>query len=196
MRAMMVVASVLTLLTASARPDDMVAVSGSSVQYHAKITSSVADKKYEMKLTGAALRKKAFFNVYAVGSYVQSDFAGDSPEDLAKADTMKQLHLVMERDVDGKDMAKAFQEAVRNNYPNEFGDEIKKLTDIMQAHDVRKGDHVWITHIPGYGIHINLVGKKAEHIAGVNFGKAVWDIYLGPKNVGEAVKTGLVSRIK
>ena len=196
MRIVFILASAFMMLAASARADDMIAVSGSSVQYHAKITSTVADKKYEMKLTGAALRKKAFFSVYAVGSYVQNDFAGDSAEDLAKADTMKQLHLVMERDVDGKDMAKAFQEAVRANYPNEFTDEIKKLRDIMQAHNARKGDHVWITHIPGYGIHINLVGKKAEHIAGVNFGKAVWEIYLGPKNVGEAVKNGLVSRIK
>jgi hypothetical protein len=179
----------------AAHAQDTVGVSGSSVEYPVSREAKIGDKKYQVKLTGTAMRKRAIFNVYTIGSYVGKDFAGRSAEELAKADTIKQLHLVMERNVSGKDMAKAFHEAIRNNYPNEFAEELKKLTSIMDPQDADKGDVVWITHVPGYGIHVNLVGKTSEFIAGVKFAKAVWDIYLGPKNVGESVKKGLTSRL-
>ena len=65
----------------------------------------------------------------------------------------------------------------------------------MQAQNIGKGDVCWITHIPGYGLHVNLVGKRSEFIKNVKFANAVWNIYLGPKNVGESVKKALTSRL-
>lgn len=174
---------------------DTVGVNGSNVQYPVEKTATLGDKNFKQKLTGAAMRKKAFVNVYTVGSYISHDFAGKTPDDLAGADVIKQLHLVMERDVAGGDMARAFETAIRANYPKEYDEELKKLTAMIASHDVNKGDQVWITNIPGYGLHINLVGKKQEFIPGVKFSKAVWEIYLGNKNIGEAVKKALVSRL-
>ena len=78
---------------------------------------------------------------------------------------------------------------------DDFADELDKLTALIKAYDVEKGDQVWISYYPGYGLNVNLVGKRAEFIKGTKFGKAVWDIYLGPKNVGENVKKALVSRL-
>jgi Chalcone isomerase-like len=196
MRFVFVLSASLVAVTASlVQAQEKVGVSGSSFEFDVAREAKVGDKKYSLKLTGAAMRKKAIFKVYAIGSYVEKDFAGRSAEDLAKVDVIKQLHLVMERNVDGADMAKAFQEAISNNYPSQFTDEVKKLVTIMEAQTADKGDHVWITHVPGYGIHVNLPGKTSEFIAGVKFAKAVWDIYLGPKNVGESVKKGLTSRL-
>jgi hypothetical protein len=144
---------------------------------------------------GAAMRKKAIFNVYTVGSYVRDDFQGKTAEDLAGTDTLKQLHLVIQRSISGEDMANAFRDAIRANYSDGFNDELEKLTALMKASDVEKGNEVWITNYPGYGLNINLVGKKSEFIKGTKFAKAVWDIYLGPKNVGDNVKKALVSRL-
>jgi len=174
---------------------ETIGVSGSSVEYPTHIEAAIGEKKAALKLTGAAMRKKVVFNVYTIGSYVQSDFQGKTPEELANADTLKQLHLVMQRDVAGKDMAKAFGDAIRANYGNEFAAEVDKFMALMRDQSADTGDQVWITHVPGYGLHVNLVGKKAEYIKGVKFGHAVWNIYLGPKNVGENVKKGLVSRL-
>jgi Chalcone isomerase-like len=197
MRLAFVLSASLAALTFSlVRAQEKVGVSGSSFEFDVAREAKVGDKKYSLKLTGAAMRKRAIIKVYAIGSYVDKDFAGRTAEELATVDTIKQLHLVMERNVDGADMAKAFQEAIKNNYPNQFTDEVKKLVTIMEAQSADKGDHVWITHVPGYGIHVNLPSKKtSEFIAGVKFAKAVWDIYLGPKNVGESVKKGLTSRL-
>lgn len=174
---------------------ETVGVNGSNVQYPTAKTATLGEKQYEQKLTGTAMRKKAFINVYTIGSYIVTEFKGTTPQDLAGADVVKQLHLVLERDVRGGDMANAFETAIRANYPKEFDEELKKLNAMIAAHDVVKGDQVWITNIPGYGLHINLVGKKQEFIPGVKFSKAVWEIYLGNKNVGEAVKKALVSRL-
>ncbi|MCX7700075.1 MAG: chalcone isomerase family protein [Gemmataceae bacterium] len=175
--------------------DDAVPVKGSNVKYPVAITATLGDQKYSQKLTGVAMRKKAFVDVYAIGSYVANDFKGKTPEELASADVIKQLHLVMERNVSGSDMAKAFETAIRANYGSEFDNDLAKLTGLIAQYDLNKGDQVWITHVPGYGLHFNLVGKRQEFIPGLKFAKAVWDIYLGPKNVGEAVKKGLTSRL-
>ena len=183
-------------LVGRAAAQDAVGVSGSGVLYPVTMKAEIGDKKVQTKLTGCGMRKKAgVINVYTIGSYVAADFKGGSPEDLANADVVKQLHLILQRNVDGRDMAEAFMTAVRANYPTEFGPELQKFTSIMQAQNVEKGDVVWITHIPGYGIHVNLVGKRSEFIKNPKFSKAVWDIYLGPKNVGEALKKGLTSRL-
>jgi hypothetical protein len=175
--------------------DETVGVSGSSVEYPTQVEAMIGDKRTSLKLTGAAMRKKLLFNVYTVGSYVQADFRGKTAEELAGADTLKQLHLVMQRDVSGKDMAKAFGDAIRANYANEFADEVDKFMALMRDQSADTDDHVWITHVPGFGLHVNLVGKKAEYIKSVKFAHAVWNIYLGPKNVGENVKKGLTSRL-
>jgi len=176
---------------------EFVGVSGSDAQYATEVVTSIGDKKATLKLTGTAMRKKAIFNVYAIGSYVQTEFRGRTADELAAADMVKQLHLIMQRGVSGKDMAKAFHDAIRANYPNgEFAEEMQKFMSLMKDQTADKGDEVWITHVPGFGLHVNLVGKRSEFIKGVKFGKAVWDIYLGPKNVGDAVKKGLISRLQ
>jgi len=179
----------------SAIAQETIGVAGSDVQYPTARQIKVGDKPMKLKLTGAGMRKKVIFNVYTVGCYIQDDFAGKSAEDLAGTDTFKQLHLVLQRSVAGEDKARAFRDAIRAIYGDEFTVEMDKLTALIKAHDVDKGDQVWITYHPGYGLNVNLVGKKDEFIKGTKFGKAVWDIYLGPKNVGENVKKALVSRL-
>lgn len=176
--------------------EETVGVSGSSVQYPVAIETKIGEKSVSQKLTGAAMRKRAIFNVYTIGSYVQTDFAGKSAEELAATDAFKQLHLVMQRSVSGADMAEAFRDAVRANYPgNQFAEEMDKFMGLMRAQNADKGDEVWITHVPGYGLHVNHAGKRSEYIKSVKFAKAVWDIYLGPKNIGEGIKKALTSRL-
>jgi Chalcone isomerase-like len=69
------------------------------------------------------------------------------------------------------------------------------LTELMKANPVARGDQVFLTHVPGVGMHVNLVGKKELLIRSVSFTRAVWEIYLGKSNLGDAIKKGLVSRL-
>ena len=45
------------------------------------------------------------------------------------------------------------------------------------------------------GLHVAMPGKVDFLIKNPKFSKAVWDVYLGKNNVGEAVKKGLTSRL-
>jgi hypothetical protein len=175
---------------------EMVGVPGSATQYPAEVEAQVGGKAVKLALTGTAMRTKLVVNVYALGSYVQKGARVHSAEELAAADCPKRLHLVMERTVDGKDMAEAFRSAVRLNYPEPaFGDEINQLVQFMRATTARKGEHIYLTHVPGIGLQVSAAGKADFLIKTPAFSKAVWDIYLGKKNLGEAIKKGLTSRL-
>jgi hypothetical protein len=187
---------VLGLVVPAGFADDLVRVDGSNTQYPAAVETKIGEKPVKLVLTGASLRKKYFFNVYTVGSYVQQGTAVRSPEELAAADVPKQLHLVMERELDGKTMADAFREAVRLNYPpGTFDQELDTLAAFLQATAVKKGDHVWLTHIPGVGFQGRLGDQKQLLIRNPRFSRAIWDIYLGRNNLGDAIKQGLISRL-
>jgi hypothetical protein len=174
---------------------EVVGVPGSSAQFATPIEASVGGKSVTLVLTGTALRTRAIFKVYAIGSYLQQGVAVRSAEELAAADCPKQLHLVMERDVAGKDLAKAFQEAIRLNYAEPaFARELQTLGELLQPASVKKGDRIVLTHVPQAGLQCQLVGKSEFMIKNVAFARAVWEIYLGKKNLGEEIKKGLVSR--
>ena len=142
-------------------------------------------------------RQKLFFNVYTLGSYVVEGAAVHTAEDVAGLDQPKQLHLVMERDVAGGDIAEAFSVAIRQNYPTpNFNEEVNRLVEVMREIEFKKGDNVYLTHQPGIGLRCQVIGKGDFTIENPDFSRAMWDIYLGKNNIGEGIKKGLVSRLK
>ena len=186
----------LGLCCLSALAAEMVGVSGSNAQFPTVIESKVGDKQVKLLLTGTALRKKFFFNVYAIGSYLQEGDPARTAEALAASNSAKQLHLMLERDVEGKDLVNALKEAIRKNYPDDaFATELTALAEFFQENTVKKGDNVRLTHIPEVGLHCALLGKNEVLIKNATFSRAIWDIYLGKNNLGEAIKQGLVSRL-
>src|SRR5262249_10152477 len=175
---------------------DLVDVPGSSTKYPSEVEATVGGRQVKMTLAGTAVRTKLFVNVYAIGSYVQAGAKVRSAEELAAVDCPRRLHLVMERTVDGKDMAEAFRAAIRMNYPEPaFNDEVTTLVQFIRSTSARKGDHILITHVPGIGLHCSMSTKADFLIRNVQFSRAVWDIYLGKKNLGEHLKKSLVSRL-
>jgi hypothetical protein len=175
---------------------ELVAVNGSSTRFATAIEGRIGDAPVTLVLTGRALRQKSVFNVYAVGSYVQQGAGVRTAEELAAIDRPKQLHLVMERDIPGEKMAEAFAEAIRLNYPAPaFLAELESFTRMLGSRTIQKGDQIRITHIPRVGVHCRVVGKGELLIRDLRFSRAVWDIYLGEKNLGESMKRGLVSRL-
>lgn len=181
---------------AGALAGDAVGVPGTSTRFAATTQTTIDGKPATLRLTGAALRQKFYFNVYAVASYVQEGAKAHTPEDLAAADCPKHLELVMERTVDGKEMAEAFRAAIRLNYPEPvFGAEVGDLVRFMGGQEARKGDHIVLTYVPGVGLRCDLAGRAEVLIKGAQFPRAVWDIYLGKNNLGEEIKKGLGSRL-
>ena len=185
--------AVTLLALSAAAAGDVVTVGGNA--YPTTIESNIGDQPVKLTLTGAAVRSKYFLTVYTVGSYVQEGVAVRTPEALSAADCPKQLLLILARDVAGADMAAATEQAIRANYPApQFTAEVKALREHFTRHDVKTADRVWLTHVPGVGLRITVEGKAEAVIRNPQFSRAVWDIYLGRHNLGDAIKKGLVSR--
>jgi hypothetical protein len=196
MRNRLLALAVIGLAAAATLASEVVGVDGSDATFVTPVVRKLNGKEVKLVLTGTAMRKKLFFNVYAMASYIQEGVRARSAEELAAANCFKQLHLVMQRSVDGATMAEAFQAAVRANYPAPaFEQELATLGEYMKNNPVSEGDQVFLTHLPGVGLHVNVVGKAEMMIKNAAFPRAVWDIYLGRNNLGDAIKKGLTSRL-
>ena len=191
----------VTLATTLALCLTSVASAGSGVsvgtaRYADTASVTMDGKPVNLTLTGAAMRVKLFVDVYAIGSYLQAGTTVHGAEELSAADVVKQLQLVMQRDVAGRDVAESFRAAIRANYPEPaFNTEVDTLVRMLREGTARRGEQILLTHLPGVGLQVNVSGKEPFVIKNAAFSKAVWDIYLGRYNVGDAVKRGLVSAL-
>src|SRR5688572_15728272 len=78
-------------------------VRGTSVTFDPAVYPTLNDRPVRLTLTGVGLRTRVGLSVYAVASYVQDGAAVRTAEDVAKADAVRLLHLVMERTVEPAD---------------------------------------------------------------------------------------------
>lgn len=175
---------------------ETVSLSGSGVRFSTTTEYLANAKSNKMTLTGVAMRSKFLVNVYAIASYVQEGVKPKSSDELINADIYKQLNLVMERQVDGREMAASFKASVLLNHKEEeFPEELTLLHDLFKEIKVVKGDQVKLTHLPGIGIHCQVVDKIEVTIKSVAFSKAIWEIYFGKNNLGDSIKKGLLSKL-
>ena len=173
---------------------ETVAAPESNVRFPARTEVSVAHRPVRLVLTGTAMRKAYGFNVYAVASYIQEGVAAKSAEQIVAADTVKMMHIVLERNLDGPTMFEGMRTGLRLNYPiGAFPAELGQLERTLKAQDLTRGQTVMLTSVPRVGLRCQAAGKDVT-IASPAFARAVWEIYLGRNNLGDAVKSGLTSR--
>lgn len=165
-------------------------------RFAAAITSQIGDRPVKLALTGTAMRTKYFLSVYAIGSYVQAGTRVRSAEELVGLDVPKQLHLIFERDIDPDTMARSFRQAIEMNHAAPaFAPELAELEAYFRASSIKQGDHLWLTSVPGVGLSCQTAGKPALLLKNAAFARAAWEAYLGPRNLGLAIKSGLSSRL-
>ncbi len=169
---------------------------GGDPQFAATVSTRIGDTPVRLVLTGTALRTKYRFRVYTIGSYVQEGIRVGDANTLARMDAIKQLHLIFERDIDGATIASSFRESIGMSHPAPaFAPELASLERYFLAHPVNQGDHIRLTNIPGTGLVVQINAQRGMVIPGAEFARAAWGTYLGPKNLGVAIKSGLTSRL-
>lgn len=188
-----VLALIVAAVAGTGKAADPVPVKGTSVAYPPIVSATVKDKAVQLNLTGVGLRTKVGFDVYTVASYVQDGTRVRGAEDVAKADAVRLLHLVMQRTVQPDDFIGAFRAAVGKSYPEDkFAAEFKQLVEAVGKNAAVKGDHVTLLYVPGEGVRVQ-VGKKVDvTVKSPAFAQALWEVYLGPKPLDEGLKKGLV----
>jgi hypothetical protein len=175
---------------------ETVPVRESDVRYPVQDEMTIGYKPVKLVLTGTALRKGHGISLYAIGSYVEEGARAHTAEQLVAADAVKVMHVVMEVPLDGRTMFEGIRTGIRLNYSADaFPAELGQLERAMRGLDMPRGQHVVLTYLPKVGLRCQALGKAEDTIKSMAFAKAVWEIYLGRRNLGDPIKAGLTSRL-
>lgn len=148
-----------------------------------------------LKLNGAGLRTATFLSVkvYAAGLYVEnpSQDAGQ----LISSDQTKRVRMSMLRDLDKEKITNAISEGFEKNNKAQLP-ALKERLDKLNASipDVKKGDELVLTYVPGKGTHIESKSGKALTIEGKDFADALFSVWLGQHPVDKGLKAGMLGK--
>lgn len=148
-----------------------------------------------LELNGTGLRQATVFsiNVYAAALYLTA--ASRSAEEILKTDAPKSLEMVFMRDVDAKDVAKAWAEGFDKNC--EVGCEalkapLGKLKGLVTS-DLKKGD-VMVLNFLSDRVELFLRGTKAGVVESKDFPRELLRLWLGKNPPNASLKSGLLGQ--
>lgn len=144
-------------------------------------------------LSGAGLRQRFIFDVYAMALYVT-----DPRADRVAQGGAKRIAIHMLRDVDADTFAKALVDGMRPNHDEAtmqgFEPRIGQLNAIMaEVKEARKGMAILLDWVPSAGTQVLIDGRPSgKPIEGEDFYRALLRIWLGAKPVQEDLKKALL----
>lgn len=146
-------------------------------------------------LNGLGLREATFLkvDVYVAGLYVEERSSDPAPIlDPARA---KRLVMRFVRDVGREKLVDAWNEGFEKNAAGKL-EALRRSIDTLNGWmiDVRDGDTITLTWIPGSGTEVEVPGRPAGSIEGDAFGRALLSIWLGDSPPNEGLKEGLLGR--
>ena len=143
-----------------------------------------------LKLNGLGLRKKSVFKVYVGGLYLESP-SKDAGAILA-ADQAKAIRMHFLRDLTKAQLVEALQSGFEGNAKDKTGqkDAFDKMLALIP--DMKEGDTLTFTYLPGKGTTLQVGNKELGAFAGKGFSDAVFSIFLGPKPPSEDLKKGML----
>ena len=177
----------ILLLFLLAAPALAAEVAGVKIEDQTRVGNS------ELALTGAGLRKRAFFQVYAMGLYV-----ADRKADPVTQPGAKRVAMHMLRDVGADTFTAALVDGMRPNHDEAtmkaLEPRIARLGAIMaEMKEAKKGMVILLDWVPGSGTQVTIEGKPAgKPIEGEDFYRALLRIWLGEKPVQDDLKKALL----
>jgi hypothetical protein len=146
----------------------------------------------ELSLTGAGLRKRVFFQVYAIGLYVQ-----DRKADPISQPGPKRVQIHMLRDVGADTFNEALAEGIKANHSEAQAKALEPRVaqlgaTIAEIKEAKKGMTIALDW-DGKVTQVVIDGKPAgEPIQGEDFYRALLKIWLGDKPVQDDLKRALL----
>src|SRR5262245_42362990 len=154
-------------------------------------TVKVGDKT--LKLNGMGLRTQTLFHVkvYVLGLYLE-DLCKDAAQ-VISSEQIKRAQLNFLRDVDhdkvNETLSKGFEKTAKDQL-EALKPRIEKLLSLIP--DLKEGDRLLITYLPGKGTTVSVNGTEKGLIEGKDFASALFSIWIGRDPVDEGLKTALL----
>jgi hypothetical protein len=143
-----------------------------------------------LKLNGLGLRKKAIVKVYVGALYLTSP-SKDADAILA-SDQTKAIRMHFLRDLKKAQLIEAFQEGFEGNAKDKAGQRAAFEKMLALVPDVKEGETLTFTYVPGKGTALQVGNKELGTFAGKGFADAVFSIWLGPKPPTADLKKGML----
>lgn len=143
-------------------------------------------------LNGMALRKKMIFKVYVAGLYLTGECR--DAEKILQADSPMRMVMHFLRKVGREKINDAWIEGLQANTPD-AGEDLQRDFSTLCGYmkDVRDGDRIVFTYVPGTGTEV-AVGQEVQGvIPGREFAVALFSCWIGPSpGPGEDFKQALL----
>jgi hypothetical protein len=180
-----ILAAALTLVTMSA---------GAATVAGVKIDDTSAAGGQNLVLNGAALRKKFVIKVYVGALYLPAKQSNAAA--ILAADTPRRQVMHFLYDVGKEKMSEAWEEGLDANTPNasaEVKTAFKTLGTWME--DMKEGQTIVLTYVPGTGTTVEVAGKTKGTLAGKAAADAILNTWIGPKpGPGKDFKKGVLGQ--
>ena len=150
----------------------------------------------ELTLNGAGLRKRAFFQVYAIGLYLPERKAAAA--EVIGAAGPKRVAIHMLRDVGAEQFTDALLDGMKGNHGEAemkaLEPRTRQLAAIMgELKEAKKGMRITLDWVPAGGTQVTVEGKAAgAPIPGEDFYHALLKIWLGENPVQADLKKALL----
>lgn len=161
-----------------------------------KLEDKVRVANSDLALNGAGLRKRAFFQVYAIGLYLPE--RKTVAADAVAATGPKRVAIHMLRNVDAGQFTDALVDGMKDNHSEAdmkaLEARLKQLSAIMaQMKEAKEGMRIALDWLPAAGTQLTVDGKAAGvPIAGEDFYRALLRIWLGDNPVQADLKKALL----
>jgi hypothetical protein len=144
-------------------------------------------------LNGAGVRTKLAINIYAGGLYLKEKSA-DAAKIVAADEPMSiRLHIVS-----GLITPKDFEEATRDGFNRATGGNLAPIRERVEKfiaifrEGIAKHDVYDIAYVPGKGVSVYRNGAHKTTASGLDFKRALFGIWLGPKTANPKLRKGML----
>ncbi len=144
-----------------------------------------------LTLNGMGVREATVFNVnvYVAGLYLQERSRDGNA--IINSNETKRLVLRFVRDVSNEDMRDALLESFGSNGGRAMQAEVRQLAQML-PNEITEGTTLTFTYTPDEGLEVRVGSRARGTIAGQDFARVFFRIYLGPNPPNAGLKTGLL----
>lgn len=160
-----------------------------------KLPDSMPVAGQELKLNGAGIREKWMFDLYVSGLYLAAPTKDAKAVVAADENQTIRLHIISDK-ITSEKMASATMEGFENSLGGKT-DALKPQIDEFIAtfkEEIKVGDIFDLTYVKGDGVHVSKNGKEVKSIAGLEFKKALFGIWLSDSPAQESLKSELLGQ--
>lgn len=144
-----------------------------------------------LTLNGMGLRTKLFFKVYVASLYLENKTADANA--VITSDQVKRVRMTMLRDLTKDQIVEAIREGFDKNSRAQLPALKARLDSfIAQIPDIKKGEVLELTYVPGKGTQVSTKSGDATSVEGKDFADALFAVWLGKAPVDENLKKGML----